>query len=138
METSPSPQRLYSHWQIALATFLGSPLAASWFFARNFRQLGQTRTANQTLVAGILGTATLLVVAYFVPDDFPFQAIPIGLTVGLRQSALQVHGEVVRQHVSSGGRLGSWWEVIGISLVCLVVILVLIFGAALFMPTKGG
>ncbi|MCP5553820.1 MAG: hypothetical protein H7A54_09255 [Akkermansiaceae bacterium] len=34
-------QILYSPKQVAIASFIGSPVAACWFFAKNYRQLGE-------------------------------------------------------------------------------------------------
>ena len=135
MEATDSPiHKLYSPGQIALAAFLGSPLAACWFWSRNYRQLNQPRSANQCLVWGIAGTAVLLTVSFFLPEHFPNSAIPIGYTVGLRQAAQQTHGGTVTQHIAAGGHLGSWWAVVGISLGCLLLVIAVIFGVVLLLP----
>jgi hypothetical protein len=135
MEPTNSPShKLYSPGQIALAAFLGSPLAACWFWSRNYRQLSQPRSATQCLIWGVVGTAILLTVSFFLPERFPNAAIPIGYTVGLHQAAKQIHGNTVTQHLLVGGRLGSWWVVVGISFVCLLIALAVIFGVVLLLP----
>jgi len=132
---------LYSPGQIALAAFLGSPLAACWFWSRNYRVLGQFRAATQCLVWGSVGTAALVAISFVLPESFPGLAIPVGYTVGFRQAAKLVHGGTVAQHLSAGGRLGSWWAVAGVSLgwllLLLAVLFVAIFGVMLVLPDKG-
>jgi hypothetical protein len=137
METTESPTHsLYSPGQIALASFLGAPIAACWFFAHNYRRLGQPRSAVHCLVWGAVGTVVLFIIAFYLPEHFPSQVIPIGYTVGLLQVAKQTHGVAVADHLSAGGRLGSWWAVVGISLLFLVVILGVIFGVVLLLPDE--
>lgn len=59
--------------------------------------------------------------------------IPIGYTIALREAAKKIHGSIVAQHIFTGGRLGSWWSVVGISLLFLVGILTVLFvGCSLF------
>jgi hypothetical protein len=134
METTEPPiQKLYSPGQIALAAVLGSPLAACWFFACNFRELGQPKTAKHYLIWGGIGTAVLLVIAFFLPDRFPNSILPIAYTAGLFQAAKQLHGTTVARHISAGGRLGSWWSVVGISLLCLILVVVALIGIVLLL-----
>jgi len=126
-------QRLYSPMQIATAAFLGSPIAACWFFASNFRQLSQPGNARLCLFLGSVGTVVLFVVSAFLPARFPQMVIPLGYTIALREAAKQIHGSTVTQHLSTGGRLGSWWSVVGISLFFLVGIFAVLFaGYSLF------
>jgi hypothetical protein len=137
METiEPPTQKLYSPGQIALAAFLGSPLAACWFFARNYRQLDQPKIAKQYLIWGGIGTAAMLVIAFFLPDRFPNSVIPIGYTLGLFQAAKHIHGTTVARHVSAGGSLGSWWSVVGVSLLILTIVLAAVFGVVFILPDE--
>jgi hypothetical protein len=125
--------RLYSPQQIGLGAFLGAPIAACWFLARNYRHLGNDEAANQSLVWGTLSTIAILAICFFLPDGFPNQLIPIAYTVGLLQLAKKLQGDAVAKHIAAGGRLGSSWEVAGVGLLCLVVILAIIFGVVFFI-----
>jgi len=131
LEASSATGTLFSPTQIAVAAFLGAPIAACWFLSRNYRALDQGRSAAQSLLWGVLGTAALLGISFFLPDNFPSQALPLGYTFGLYYVAKQLQGETVAEHIATGGRLGSWWNVVGISLICLVLIVGTIFGAVL-------
>ncbi len=136
--TDPPAYSLYSPGQIALASFLGAPLAACWFWSRNDLRLGQPDRARQCLIWGVVGTVAVFLVAAFLPDRFPNLVLPIGYTVGLYHAAKQRHGAIVTQHLDAGGSLGSWWEVVGLGLLSLVLLLVVLFGVvfaiSLFFP----
>lgn len=135
MEATDSPtHKLYSPGQIALSAFLGSPLAACWFWSRNFQRLGRVSSSTQCLIWGAIGTAALLTLSFFLPERFPNSAIPMGYTFGLLQAAKQTHGAIVAQHLSAGGRLGSWWAVVGVSLLFLAAILAALVGVILLLP----
>jgi hypothetical protein len=137
METTDSTsQKLYSPGQIALAAFLASPLAACWFWSRNYRRLGQPSRSTQCLIWGAVGTVVLFAVGYFLPENFPNSGIPIGYTVGFLMAARGTHGATVDQHLAAGGRLGSWWAVIGISLLFLIGIFAVIFGIIFLLPDE--
>ena len=136
-EASSIKGSLFSPTQIATAAFLGAPIAACWFLSRNYRALDQGRSAAQSLLWGVLGTAALLGISFFLPDNFPNQALPLGYTFGLYHVAKQLQGTTVAEHIATGGRLGSWWNVVGVSLVCLVLLVVAIFGAV-FVFDLGG
>src|SRR5436853_1654851 len=100
MERSKSPiKRLYSPGQVALASFLGSPISACWFMRHNFRQLGQPKNARHCLIWGSVATILLLTIAFFLPDGFPTKGLIIGYTVGLFQIAKHLQGKSVAQHI---------------------------------------
>jgi hypothetical protein len=111
-------------------------MAACWFFARNYRQLGQPKTARHYLIWGGIGTAALLAICFFLPDRFPNSVIPAIYTVGLLQAAKRMHGMTVARHISAGGRLGSWWSVVGISLLILIIVCAAVFGVVFLLPDE--
>jgi hypothetical protein len=120
--TEITTSRLYSSQQICLAAFIGSPVAACWCFARNFRQLGQPKAAQKWLIWGSGGSFVALVVLCLLPfaQSIPHYIIPFAYSIAFREVAKLIQGKAVAQHISSGGRLASWWFVVGISLLFLV------------------
>ena len=120
--------RLYSPALITLATFLGAPVAGCILLAHNYRALGKTATARQILIWGTLGTVLLLVVAFFLPDNFPNSALPIGYTVGMNQAVKKVHGKDYESHIASGGAKGSTWKAIltGVGCLCVIIAILLL------------
>lgn len=137
MENGDSPSGvLYSPGQIALAAFLGGPAAAGWFLSRNFRQLEDPRTGRKWLVGSIVGTLALLACAWFLPENFPTQALPVGYTIGFYQIAKNLQAGDVSYHLSEGGRKGSWWTVAWISLLFLAAFLGLLFAVVYSVPEE--
>ena len=137
METiDTTAQKLYSPGQIALAAFLGAPVAACWFISRNYRQLDQPQAARQWFMWGVVGTVVLFIVAWFLPDRFPAQAVPIGYTFGFFHAAKQLWSDTIATHRAANGRLASWWAVAGISLLFLAAIFTLILGVIFALPEE--
>jgi hypothetical protein len=120
--TEITASRLYSPQQICLAAFIGSPVAACWCFARNYRQLGNSGSAQKWLIWGGGGSFILLVLLCVIPgaQRLPHYIIPLAYSLALREVAKRIQGDAVAQHISAGGRLASWWLVIGISLLFLI------------------
>jgi hypothetical protein len=135
---APAPTyELYSPQQIGVAAFLGAPIAACWFIARNFRNLGNHQAETLWLIGGLIGTVAVLVVSFFLPAGFPNQLIPLGYLFGLLYATKRVQGEAINRHIAAGGQLGSWWKVVGVGLLCLAVILGIIFAIVFaFMPAE--
>lgn len=123
----PAPaELLYSANQIAVAAFLGTPLAASWLAARNFRALGQEEAVGRTWGAGILLTAIVLAISFVLPDRFPNSLLPLAYCLALRAVAEWKFKAVVDAHLTAGGSLASWWRVVGIGILCGLIAGVLI------------
>ena len=122
-------RRFYSPVQIGFAAFIGSPVAACWCFAQNYKQLGKPETAMKWLVWG--GGGSLVALAFLClvpfPKNFLHYVIPVGYSIGLREAANRIHGDIIKQQISFGGRLASWWFVIGISSLFLVGVFGIMF-----------
>ena len=119
--TPPRPQ-LYTPAQVALATFLGSPLAGALLIAGNFRRLGQRDRSWVALAAGLGFTLTVLVLAYLLPERFPSSVLPAAYTGVLWAITGQLFGPY-----PAGATGPSWWRPVlvgGASLIGLCVVLV--------------
>ena len=125
--------RLYTDGQITLATFCGAPIAGFVLLASNYRKLGDNDRARAFVLWGAAATVALFVVVFFLPDNFPHLALPLGCCFGMRQLALQLQGRAVADHLAAGGLKGSWGVTVAVGLGCSAVILVLIFGALMFL-----
>ena len=93
---------------------LGAPVAGCILLAHNFRAIGKPSAARQWLIWGTLGTALLIVVAFFLPEKFPHMALPIGYTMGMRQAVKQVHGPEYAQHIALGAAKAPAWKAVGV------------------------
>lgn len=120
--------KLYSAKAIAIATFIGAPIAGCILLAHNTRKLGDARSASMTLIWGIVTTAVLMIVCYFLPEKFPNSVIPIAYTVTIYKFAKQRQAEALLEHIKRGGSLASGWAAAGIGLAMLCLIVICCFG----------
>lgn len=75
IETTPA--KLYSPAQIAIGTYFGGPLAATYFLKTNFDNLDKMSYAKTTLSVGIVIGCLLIVLSPFIPEKFPSTVIPL-------------------------------------------------------------
>jgi hypothetical protein len=129
--------RLYSQKQIALATFLGSPLAGGWFMATNYRELGQEALATQAIWWGIAGAIVMMLISFLLPDNFPNSVLPIACAAGMHALAESKLGGPIKEHRAAGGPLFSWWRVVGIGLLCALILVAVIFGVLFVLAMLG-
>lgn len=83
---APTEAKLFDADGIAIATFLGSPVAGSIAWALNLRKLGETGRAWLTVVGGLAVTALWMFIAQHLPDGAAM-GVNVGLTLGARQLA---------------------------------------------------
>src|SRR6267142_2622566 len=131
MDTPQPGYRLYTVGQITLAAFLGTPFPGFWLASRNFKELGQQKEARRSLMWGIGLTLGGFVLAYFLPERFPALIISLPFIMITRSMAQLWFGQKLAAHVAAGGRIGSWWTCVFISIISLVLFLALIFGLIL-------
>lgn len=127
--TSSQPSyKLFNAPSVALATLFGAPAAGALLMAINYRRLGQNGSAWLVMVLGLLVTGLAVAVGFVIPDS---ASVPLGLglLLGTRLLAVKMQGELVAQHVSQGGKLGSKWAAFGVGIVFMVLIC-----AAVFVP----
>ncbi len=122
--------KLYSKNQMTLGTFLGGPLGATYFIAENFKNLGDKSKAQKTWLFGIIGTAILFAVLFFVPETgkIPPQIFPIAFIVATMQFVQMFQMPLITAHTAAGGKLHNYWRTAGISLLCLCITLLIIAG----------
>jgi hypothetical protein len=120
--TEITASRLYSPKQVSLAAFIGSPVAACWCLASNYRQLGNANAAQKWLIWGGGGSFILLVLLCMIPgaQRLPHYIIPLAYALAFQEVAKRIQGDAVAQHISAGRGLASWWLVVGISLLFLI------------------
>jgi hypothetical protein len=139
--SSMNPKVLYTSRQICLASFLGSPLAAAWFLRKNFIALNSPGLAYKTIWRAVFLTVAIVIVGYFVPENFPNSFIPLIYTALIYAYARGIFDERVKTHLAQGGTKGSWWEVVGIGIVGLVLVFAiafaLVYGFGLFGLSTG-
>lgn len=120
--------QMYSPNQIAAGAFLGSPLAAGWLAAHNFRVMRQPQEAGRALGLGIVTTLIAILIAAYLPDGFPSVVLPVAYCVVVYQLAEKRFKSVIEAHRAAGGTMRSTWRVVGIGLLCALILIAVIFG----------
>jgi hypothetical protein len=126
---APTGAPLYTPNQIALATFLGSPLAGTVLFAMNERRLGRDSAVLPVVLLGALGTALLFGVSAVLPESMPTMPLGIASVFGIRAIAQARQHAVIAEHLAAGRRKGSGWIALGVGLAGMVVCLAVILAA---------
>jgi hypothetical protein len=126
---------LYSPRQIFFASFMGSPVAAAWFIHRNFIALDHESHSLRTLWLGLAATVALLAAGLYLPKHFPNMVLPIAYSFAIYQYSLFLFKTPYNEHVTGGGRKGSWWMVIGVSMLTVLAVLGVLFAIALAAPS---
>lgn len=117
--------KLFSVWQITVATILGAPIAGTILLARNYQRLGDSAAALKSICFGLAATVIVFAAAFFLPDGFPNFAIPAAYTVGVQMIATQLQGDAIK----NSGERASWLVTLVVGIVSLAVIIGIIFGA---------
>lgn len=118
-EEAAPDYKLFSPDQVAVATFLGSPVAGGVLMWLNSRRLGTSGWLP--LLLGLGASALNLVLALLV--TLAGSGMALALVFANRQLAESLQGKAVRQHQARGGKLASGWVAAGIGLLGLMVVL---------------
>lgn len=117
--------KFHSQWSIAVAAFIGGPLAASFLIMRNFLNLGKTIAGWLTLTLGIFTEAALYFLIPQVPASY-FENVPMLFvllidTLIILMIVKATMGGDLAQHREYEGRFYSVWNAIGIGIVCAII-----------------
>ena len=80
------------------------------------------------------GTAPI---PFVLPAGFPNSLLPLAYSFGVRALAQGAFGDTVNANRSAGGKSGSWWRLIGLSVLALIILGAMIFGAAFALSYFG-
>lgn len=116
--------KLFSVGQIALATFLGTPIAGTLLIARNYQVLGKNRAAWLSIGLGIVATAVFILLAILLPKGAPGSLLAVLSIAGTRQLGTHFQGRAISAHEIAGGRKGSWAITVALGLGALACVLV--------------
>ena len=128
LDHQPPLQKVYKSKVFWTGTFLFGPLASGYFFARNFRALGQPEYIQGTWIISIVTSIIVFTSVMMIPEsvNFPEIIVPIVYTSIAWQLFKQYQEKSLEKHLEAGGETFSWWNVIGMGLVFLLITLVLV------------
>lgn len=128
------PYKLYTRSAVGLATFLGSPMAGAALMAINYKRLNRKALAWRTLILGILASAALLTLSFFIPDSVSrsLQLAPaIAGLAGMMAIARALQGPQLEIHARNNGDNASMWKAAGVGLMSLAIILGVVLAVVL-------
>jgi hypothetical protein len=117
---TPPAYRLYDVGAVALAAFLGSPLAGTVLIASNYRKLGQ---AGNGVLALLLGAAASVGEIYIGLTSTKSPAIATLVLFAVTWfAAKELQGHAIQTHVAWGGKLFSYWRAVGVATLTSLVL----------------
>ncbi len=119
------PVPIFTPPQVAVAAFLGTPLAGGALLALNYASIGRTHRAWSAAAAGLaltLGVIGLSVVLDELAPRMPTSAVTWMYVYGLYAFTRQAEGGLfARLALTPAGRR-SWWAAVGVGFAGLAVI----------------
>lgn len=128
--------RYYTPRQVSLACFLGGPPAGCWLMARTYYAASEVRKARASLIWGIVGTLALMALSFVLPDRIPRAPMALVIAVSMEQVAKYLQAPIILRCVSAGIAKGSWWMVVGVAALSILVICGIVVGAVYFLPQE--
>ena len=117
---TPPAYRLYDVGSVALAAFLGSPLAGTVLMASNYRKLSQ---GGNAFLALLLGATASVAEIYIGLTSTKSPAIAtLVLFAATWFAAKELQGHAIQTHVAWGGQLHSKWRAFWVALVTTLVL----------------
>ena len=117
---TPPAYRMYDVGAVALAAFLGSPLAGTVLIASNYRKLGK---AGNGFLALLLGAAASVGEIYIGLTSTKSPAIATLVLFAITWfAAKELQGNAIKTHVAWGGQLFSKWRAVGVAVLTTLVL----------------
>lgn len=130
--------KFYSQKAIAIATFIGGPLAASYLIRENYLSLEKPNEAKKSLIIGIISTILLFTIIFMIPesiiDKVPNQILPAVYTGIIYLIVEKIHGTILNQHKKNEYEFYSGWKAAGVGFISLIIMVIGIFGFIYFTP----
>ena len=133
--SGPQSAPLYSPRQMYLAAFLGTPIAAAWFMRRNFKTLGNESRAENMLWLGVVATVAVFSIGTLLPSGIPNMVVPIAYSYAIYQYASFLFKAEYDKHINAGGRKGSTWTVVGVSLLIAIIFIAVVIAVVFAVRT---
>ena len=122
---------LYSPRQIYVASFIGGPLAGSWFVSRNSVASEDRSRVQKTLLFGAAATLALCPIAAVLPKSFHGPLIPLAYSWGYYAYAKMKLDQMYPNGAPIGSGSRHWWKLIGVSIGWCAATLVILFGGVM-------
>ncbi len=133
-------QKLYTAQAIAIAAFLGGPLAGAYLMSLNYMLLGDEEAGQQTIKWGLAGFALLILLFVFMPaqidevvPDIVYTVAYTGLFYYLSK---KLQGAYLAHHRQLRGRFMTRWRAVGVGLLGAVASIAVAVSITVFLPAE--
>jgi uncharacterized protein YqgC (DUF456 family) len=137
-ELGPGVMRVFSPAQGSLGTFVGGPLAGTYFIRSNFLALGDSKRARLTTIWGVVICAGILLALPFLPEKMPGYIIPMAYAITTRVIIERAQFTKAQIATSSTLAFHSGWRALGVAVVGLVIFALLGIAEFLLFPALLG
>lgn len=116
-------EKIYKERAIWVGTFLGGPLVAGYLIAENFKVFNDSEKVKTTWIIAIVSTIGIFGGLSFIPENvkIPNQIIPIIYSAVAFFLAKRFQEQKLNEHIENGGKLYSWWRIIAIGIIGLLI-----------------
>jgi hypothetical protein len=128
---------LYSPKQAACGALIGGPVGLIYFLRSNFENLGNGRSATNTLIYGVILIVALLIILPLLPDKFPSAPFSVAYIVAARNIAEKY--QISKQGIMDSDRyeFHSNWRVVGYGILCFLGSVIVIAGPLAALHSLG-
>lgn len=135
-------EKFYSKWDVFGGSFLGGPLAGTYFLYENFKRLNQTKAAKYSLVIGIVGTILLFGILILLSPELssfiPKHLIPVIYASFAMAIYVPYQGKAIEVRLKEGAKKKTIGKVLGVVFICLVVTVIYCYSLVLVQPLTSG
>lgn len=136
IEEQKLPTKIYSPNQVACGT-LGGPVGLVYFLYANFQTLNQEEMKKKALLWGSIFIAVLVFCLPFIPEEIPSSAFTAVYIVLGKMTAENYQMKKEDIIASEDYEFHSNWRVFGLSILCLIGSIVVIFIPLFIMAMAG-
>jgi len=118
---------LFTPLQVGIGTFMGGPLAGTYYLMSNFDVLNKHKEARYSLLGGILLTMVILGLLPIMPERFPNYILPISYAFGaahLVKIKQLTKGKIAK---SKNYQFRSNWKAVLVSFLGVVAFFIVLF-----------
>ena len=134
--THHKPLKLYTPFQIALASFFGTLLAGFICLSLNYRSLKLQNSFRYTVIAATLIVPAAIAIFILIPDT-PYDRLwPAATAIIMGYTAHLIQGNLITTHLKKGNTRKSFWYVAGVILASLSILLVFLIAIQMLFDVK--
>jgi hypothetical protein len=106
----------------------------SSFNERKPQSMGASNGVLKSFTGEILGTLILILISFFLPENFPSIILPIASIIAVQQWYKHTQEEFFESHIAQGEETDSWIVAIAIGIAGLIMVLAVILSIIILLP----